>query len=111
MSIFKKLSNLFAPSAPTEGWTYWVYVQCNRCGEKLRARIDLRNELSIEYGENEAVASYYCHKTLIGEKRCYQPIEVDLMFDPSKKLTEQKITGGKFISAEEYEATGEVAGP
>jgi hypothetical protein len=39
---------------------------------------------------------------LIGEKLCYQPIELRLTFDKNHKLVSQEIHGGKFIDEGEY---------
>ena len=31
----------------------YLYMQCNKCGEKLRARVDVWIELTPEYDENK----------------------------------------------------------
>jgi hypothetical protein len=107
MGFLKKLSRyLLSPQPRTERALY-LFVQCNKCGEKLRARVDLWNELSPEYeGSSEDAASFQCRKVLIGEKRCYQPIELRLKFDRHHKLIDQQIFGGKFIEEEEFENQG-----
>jgi len=103
MSFLKKLTGIFSPSSPkAEEGVYWIYVQCNRCGEKLRARVNLFNDLSVDYGEGEVAKAYYCRKVIIGEKLCFQPIEVTLSFDSNYKLVDQQISGGKLISKENY---------
>ncbi len=100
MSFFKKLSSMF--SAPrTDDWSYWVYVQCSKCGEKIRTRVDLRNDLSVEYGDREGDTTYFCRKVLIGDK-CYQPVEVRLTFDGGHRLKDQQVLGGKLITEEEF---------
>jgi hypothetical protein len=48
------------------------------------------------YGSSESDVTYFCRKVLMGEKRCFQQIEVELTFDRNRKLTERKIKGGKF---------------
>ncbi|HEX9029803.1 MAG TPA: hypothetical protein VF823_11565 [Anaerolineales bacterium] len=95
MSFFKKLSTLFFGSQRGEDYGYWLSVKCNRCGEVIRARIDLRNDLSLNYEEGEA--PYFCHKTLIGSQHCYQPVEVELKFDANRKLVERQAQGGQFV--------------
>ena len=100
MGIFKKVSDLFSPIFEDDKHAYWVYVQCNRCGEKLRARVDMRNELSIEYGDKGT--TYHSRKVLIGEQRCFQQIELKLTFSSKRKLIDKEITGGEFISKEAY---------
>ncbi len=103
MSFLKKLADMFSPPRSPSDYAYWVTVRCSRCGEEIRSRVDLRNDLSIEYGDNGAV-TYFCRKGLVGEK-CYQQIEVEMTFDANHKLIEQSIQGGKFITQEEYEAS------
>lgn len=112
MGLFKKLSDLF--SAPErrpekrEGSGYWVIVRCNRCGETLRTRVDLHNDLSIEYGEREGDTTYFCRKTLIGDKLCFQRVEIELTFDGQRRLIDRQITGGQFVDGEEDRRTGEL---
>ncbi len=97
MGIFKKLSTLFSPPGGNYDSGYWLTVQCNRCGEKFRIRIDMRNDLSIDYAEEGGAAAYLCRKTIIGSQRCYQPIEVELAFDANHHLASREIKGGKFV--------------
>ena len=96
MDFFKKLSGFF--TAPTSGGngTYWIAVECSRCHEVIRARINLFNDLSADFDDNEKVVSYTCRKVLIGQQHCYQQIEVALTFDGKRKLIDQQIQGGKF---------------
>ena len=103
MSFLKRLGNLFN-SDQNSGFddrSYWVYVRCNRCGEQLHSRINLYNDLSVEYGgENDQ--TYHCRKTIVGRTGCFQRIEVKLNFDKNRKLSERQISGGEFITPEEY---------
>jgi len=98
VKFLKKLSDRFAGLVQeSHENSFWVTVQCDRCGEVIRTRIDLTNDLSAEYGEGESVATYFCRKVLIGKQSCYRPIEVMLTFDANRKVIERQITGGKFI--------------
>ncbi len=97
MSFLKRLSDFFGGPAKADGSSYWITVKCDRCGEIIRARVDLRNDLSINYGDKEEDTTYFCHKTLIGSQRCYQQIEVELTFDARHKLTRKEIRAGKFV--------------
>jgi hypothetical protein len=98
MGIFKKLSNLFSVSGDSDSYAYWLNVQCNRCGEHIRARVDLRNDLSPIYSEKGT--TYFCRKVLVGEQRCFQKIEVEIDFDQDRKVVDRRIQGGKFVSGE-----------
>ncbi|HEX7975050.1 MAG TPA: hypothetical protein VF498_11630 [Anaerolineales bacterium] len=95
MGLLKKLSNLFAAPERSAGYGYWISVKCNRCGEVIRSRIDLRNDLSLNYEEGEA--PFFCRKTLIGSQHCYQPIEVELKFDSNRKLIDREAQAGQFV--------------
>lgn len=98
MSILQKITQLFAsPSRPDEA-AYWVTVKCNRCGEEIRSRIDLRNDLSIEYSEGNEGPTFFTRKLLVGESgRCFQRIEIELTFDTHKSLINREISGGQFV--------------
>jgi hypothetical protein len=101
MGFFKKLSNIFAPHDRGDQYALWVYVRCKRCGEIVKARISLSNDLSAEYDDNQT--TYVCRKMLVGEKRCFQPIEVVLKFDENRKLVDKVVTGGEFVSEQTLE--------
>jgi hypothetical protein len=91
------LTNLFTGSLKDN--SFWITVQCGRCGEVIQTRIDLNNDLSVEYGEGDKDSTYFCRKVLIGKKGCYLPVEVELKFDSRRNLVEKQIKGGKFVDA------------
>lgn len=103
MNIFKSLRKTLFSSPQNADRAIFLYVQCLKCGEKLRARVDIWNELTPEYnGKSDDAASYFCRKVLVGEKQCYQPIELRLKFDKNHKLIDKTIMGGKFIEPDEF---------
>ena len=102
MGLFKKLSRLLAPPVKADERAYWLYVKCNRCGEKIKSRVDLYNDLSPIY--TETGVTFFCRKVLIGQQRCYQKVEVEMSFDERRKLTDRQISGGKFITEDEFTA-------
>lgn len=96
MGFFKKLSGLFSAAPPSDSSGYWIAVKCQRCGEVIRTRVNLNNDLSIDYDQGGQPV-YYCHKMLMGESgRCFQRVEVDLTFDASRKLINRQVSGGEF---------------
>jgi hypothetical protein len=102
MSILKKISGMFTSSSSAgDDPALWVTVKCSRCGENIQARIDLRNDLSVDYGDDGSDTGYICRKTLIGEQRCFQRIEVKLSFDKNRQLIDRDITGGDFVNEAE----------
>jgi len=101
MSIFKRIGSIFKSQGTDRN--YWFFVQCDRCKEVIKGRVDLFNHLSIQFGEGKDNSTYYCRKVLIGSKRCYLPIEVEFIFDANRKLIDRKIRGGKFVKEEDYD--------
>ena len=100
MGLLKKIARLFTMPSPGASSTLIVTVRCNKCGETIQGRINLNNDLSVEYGEVENETRYICRKVLIGEGRCYQPLEINLTFDQNRKIIDRKIKGGTFIEAQ-----------
>jgi len=72
-------------------------VKCNRCGEIIEGRVDLDNELSIEYEDDRQI--YISRKGLIGsgENHCFQQMEVTLKFSSTKAVIDEQIQGGTFV--------------
>jgi hypothetical protein len=79
---------------------YYIYqVKCKRCGEVIEGRVDVDNDLSVEYGNN-GNDTFYVRKVLMGDgsNHCYQQIEVSLKFDKKRTLAEKRIvSGGDFV--------------
>lgn len=107
MSFLKRLASLLGGAGPgVADNAYWVYARCNRCGEKIATRINLANDLSVEYDENDRPSGYHVRKVLVGSgaNRCYQQIEVVIEFDAQKRPISHEARGGTIITREEYEA-------
>ena len=94
MGLLKKLASWLSP-APVDT-AYWVTVRCNRCGEIIRARVNLSNDLSVDY-EPDGASGYTCHKVLMGSGHCFQRVEVDLVFNADRSLRQRSIAGGQFV--------------
>ena len=73
------LSGRAGPCGSSEP-AYWVYARCKRCGEIIRSRVDLRNDLSS--GDQ---GGFSVHKTLVGSERCFARVEVTLTFDEERR--------------------------
>ena len=93
MNLLQKLFG--GPSAKPEKRYYTFHVKCLRCGEVVEGRVDLDNDLSVEYESDRDV--YYARKVLMGNNKCFQRIEVDLKFTSTRELLEQHVTGGEFV--------------
>jgi hypothetical protein len=98
MGFLKNLAKIFTSGGGSATPTYTFSVTCNRCGEMLEGRVNLHNDLSLDYDE-AGTPSYVCRKVLMGsgEKHCFQQVEVTLTFDTDRKLASQEISGGKFV--------------
>lgn len=109
MSFLKKIASFLQGGAETgeERDVHWEYVRCSRCGEKIPVRVNLRNELTAQYEGGEG--AYYARKGVVGtgKTRCFQMIEVDLYFDSQRRPLSRYITGGEFITKEEFDAREE----
>jgi hypothetical protein len=93
MGFLKKLFSSI-PAKPDK--KYYVFkVKCNRCGEIIEGRVDLDNDLSVEFEDDREV--FYVRKGLIGNNRCFQQIEVELKFNASRELMEQNVQGGMLV--------------
>lgn len=93
MGFLKKLFG--GLSAKPEKRYYVFSVKCLRCGEIIEARVDLDNDLSVEYEDGGDV--FYARKGLMGNGKCFQRIEVELKFSSNRELIEKQITAGEFI--------------
>ncbi len=93
MGFLKKLFG--GDAAKPEKRYYTFHMKCNRCGEIIEGRVDLDNDLSLDYEGDSAV--YYVRKGLIGNNRCFQKIEVEMKFTAARTLIEQHATGGQFV--------------
>jgi hypothetical protein len=104
MGLIKKIASLFDGEEGDDGNVHWEYVRCSRCGEKIAVRVDLRNELTPQWDEGEG--AYYTRKGIVGsgKTRCFQTIELDLYFDADRRPLSRYISGGEFITRDEYEA-------
>ena len=89
------LKNLFGRPKKYEKNYYVFQVKCKRCGEIIEGRVDLDNDLSIEYEGNNNV--YFGRKVLLGNNKCFQQIEVEMKFTADRELIEKEIKGGMFV--------------
>ena len=89
------LKKLFAPREPYKKEYYTFTVKCKRCGETITGRIDIDNDLSVEYEAGGDV--FYARKILMGENKCFQRVEAIFKFNADRKMIEQEVAGGEFV--------------
>lgn len=97
------LKRLGIGGAPTDRGIYY-YVRCDKCGEKIRFRVDPRWDLAPSYDDGDEASSFTVTKHIVGQK-CFRPIEVTLTFDRNRKESSRSVSGGQLITVAEYEAT------
>ena len=103
MSLLKRLASLFTGQSGGNSRNFTVYVLSTRCKEPLSAEVDTLNALS---GSDDSDSVYYTRKVIqsTGKKRCFAQVEVELWFDSGRKLLRHAVSGGRWLTAEEYEA-------
>jgi hypothetical protein len=107
MGFLQKLSKMLAGGPTgTDAYAMYYYVRCKRCGEVIRARVNLANDLSADYGEGDATTGYVFRKALVGDgkNRCFQQMEVEMRFDGQRRLASRETKGGEFVTEKEFEA-------
>lgn len=99
MSFLKKLfgdgdSKRFSG---TDDQGFFLYVQCDNCGDKVRLRVHKQHDL------NYTDDGYMWVKTII-DRQCFRPMHTVVHFDSNYRMTDSELDGGRYISQEEYEA-------
>ena len=87
------------PQGRDDANALWLYVQCGKCGTPLAVRVDTRNEVSTDYETGARIL----HKEMM-DSVCFQLMYAEMQFDKKGKVTAQSVTGGKFITTEEYDS-------
>lgn len=86
---------------PARESALWLYVRCGRCGTKVRVRISLANDLSL------ADEGGYLLRKEIVDDRCHQLMLAELHFDEARRVVSRELSGGEFISEEEWVESSE----
>jgi hypothetical protein len=93
------LKSIFGGGGGGDNRTCYVHVRPKKCDKIVKVRIDLHRELSA----TDDGKGYFTRKVVYAV-RCPFQAEVVIKFNKRRKITEQEITNGDFVSAEEYEA-------
>ncbi|MGE3911796.1 MAG: hypothetical protein AB7K36_20735 [Chloroflexota bacterium] len=91
----------------------YVYVQCNRCKDVVRVRINMSSEvseISDEPGDDEDLAGtsssgarYVVSKGVVDSK-CFRPMKLRVLFDGRKRQIEHLVDGGTMVDQDAWEA-------
>jgi hypothetical protein len=101
MSFLSSVLKIFGVGrgVPSGDRGLYYYVRCQRCKESIRFRVDPLWDLGTADGGGFVVT-----KQIMGQsQKCFRTIEVTLTFDDQREETERSISGGTFVTAEEYE--------
>lgn len=82
------------PYVDTQG--VYFYVQCDKCGMPVRLRADKTHDL-LNVGDG-----YEWHKTIV-DNRCFRPMPTVVRLNTQYEIVAHEISGGHYITAEEYE--------
>ena len=95
------LKKLFGGTARGDDRLTSIYVMSYRCKEPLEGKVDLFNELS----KDDDGKGYYVRKVLhtSGRDRCFSEVEVQLWFDSKKQISDHEVSGGRWLTADEYD--------
>jgi hypothetical protein len=98
MGFLKRLLGLEAKDQPyVDKDGVYLYVLCDNCGTPVRVRADKQYDLVNESGR------YSWHKTIV-DNRCFRPMPTVVRFNTDYEVVEEEITGGRYITEEEYNA-------
>jgi hypothetical protein len=97
------LRRLFGGSGgPASDNAIHLYVRCNRCGAAVHVRIDPRNDLVIEYGDDDDASGYRLIKEIM-DSRCFRLMRAEIEYDRGRRELSRTLEGGTFITQEEYQ--------
>ncbi|NTU81251.1 MAG: hypothetical protein HGA45_18020 [Chloroflexales bacterium] len=96
------LRRLFGGQSSPADNALHLYVRCGHCGAPVHVRVNLYNDLAVEFGDSEDVAGYHLRKEIM-DSRCFRLIYADLSFDRNRRELARSIEGGEFISRDEFE--------
>jgi hypothetical protein len=102
MGLLDGLRQWFVGATGEDRYAMYIYVRCQKCGEKVRLRMDRRFDLEQEFGET-LVSGYVANKDIMGRK-CYNLIRVHIEYDQYFRPKSHEVTGGQLITKAEYEA-------
>jgi len=99
MGFLHKLGSLLSSGKQNDNAVH-LYVQCDKCGEKLDIRIDKQYDLLPDY---EGDDDYLLRKEMM-DGTCFTLMYAEVHFDRQYNITASEVQGGRLISREEFEA-------
>lgn len=91
----------------------YLYVQCNRCQDVVRVRINMSSEVSEISSEPEddedlggmasGNAKYVVSKGVVDSK-CFRPMKLRILFDGRRRQVDQAVDGGTVVDQAAWDA-------
>lgn len=114
--LSKLFSGLAKPKArgqqgyttPDGKYGIWIYLQCDKCGEKIPVRLRTTSELQRREGPEKDLGpgTFFVQKTVVGSQ-CYQRIDATVEFDARYNVIDSTVTNGKLITYQAYKENDE----
>jgi DNA-directed RNA polymerase subunit RPC12/RpoP len=95
--MWKKVSGHKA----AHGESMYLYIQCEKCGEKLKVLVKKETDLERVYEEEKGGPAYRLIKEAMDSK-CFSIITIRAEFDINKNIISRDISNGHFITEEDY---------
>lgn len=102
MGILDKLKAAFGGSGRGRDDGLYVYIRCDRCGDVVRVRINMANELQQQFAEGDGVDGYSLRKGVV-DARCFRPMEMTMTFDSGRRELGRDVEGGRFVDQAAYD--------
>lgn len=99
MGFLKRISSFWRGEAQVEETdVLWLVVECDKCNETIRVRINKKTDLQNEFlRPGEAGCAFTLKKEVLG-KRCPNLMEVSLKFDDRYGVLSKEVKNGRLIS-------------
>ena len=75
----------------------YFFVRCDNCGTITRLRADKQHDL-LNQGDG-----FVWHKTIV-DNRCFRPMPTVVTLDDKHQVINSEITGGEYVSEDDYKA-------
>lgn len=76
----------------------WLIVECGKCGERIRVRINKKTDLQNEFRRPGGSGSSFTLKKEVMGNNCYNLMEVYLEFNDQYRILSKRVKNGKLLS-------------
>ena len=101
MKWFVRLRKQISQHSAARGERSYLFIQCDKCSEKLKLLINKETDLEKVYEEGKGGSAYRLTKEAMDGK-CFAIISVTIEFDINKNIISRDISNGRFITEEDY---------